>query len=305
MAYSPRKRAKRERPRIHSWQNFGDSKVLGFAGYKAGMTHLMVLDNRKKSPTSGLEISLPATVLDVPPMKVEGIRIYSKGYTGLESIADIKSDTKKKDPLKLIDELKEKGRIADVRLLMSTQPVKAAIPKKKPDVMEMALSGSVDEKIAYAKQSIGKEIKAGDVLKESQYVDVTAVTKGKGFQGVIKRWGVRRSVRKADGGRRHMGTGGTWTPSHKLRMEPLAGQVGYHTRTEYNKTVVKIGSDGAEVNPKGGFLRYGNLKSDYLIVSGSVPGPTKRIVRITMPRRPVRENAFEILSINTDSKQGL
>lgn len=303
MAYSPRKRAKRQRPRVHSWKTSEDAKILGFAGYKAGMTHVMAVDNRKNSPTSGMEVSIPVTILEVPPMKVEGIRVYKKGYGGLESVLDVRSDTKAKDPLKVLDELKDTGEIADVRLIMSTQPKLTSVSKKKPDIMEIALGGSIDEKIEYGKQVFGKEVKVDEIIKENQSVDVVSVTKGKGFQGVVKRWGVRKARHKAGKGRRHLGTGGAWTPTYKLRMEPLPGQMGYHTRTEYNKTVMKVGGDGADVTPSGGFLNYGPVKGDYLMLHGSLPGPAKRVIRVTMPKRPFKDKTFDIITIDTTSKQ--
>jgi len=88
---------------------------------------------------------------------------------------------------------------------------------------------------------------------------------------------------------------------------PLMGQMGYHQRTEFNKRILAIGSDGGEITPEGGFPGYGIVRGEYAIVSGSVPGPNKRLVRM---RYAVRSKGAdvktpEVLYVSTDSKQGL
>jgi large subunit ribosomal protein L3 len=62
--------------------------------------------------------------------------------------------------------------------------------------------------------------------------------------------------------------------------------MGYHQRTEYNKRILKIGIDGKDITPKGGFVKYGEVKGTYVIVDGSLPGPVKRLVRMRYPARP-------------------
>jgi large subunit ribosomal protein L3 len=83
--------------------------------------------------------------------------------------------------------------------------------------------------------------------------------------------------------------------------------MGYHQRTEYDKRVLKIGVDGSEVSPKGGFLRYGPVRGTYVILDGSVPGPAKRLVRLRYPARPpkkVSEASPKITYISLESPQG-
>ena len=83
MGYSPRKRAVRQFPRISSWPN-GDSsevKVQGFAGWKAGMTHILMKDNNPNSTSAGQEIRKAVTVVETPPMKVLAVRGYCLLYT--------------------------------------------------------------------------------------------------------------------------------------------------------------------------------------------------------------------------------
>ena len=144
-----------------------------------------------------------------------------------------------------------------------------------------------------------------EIFNEGTFADVTSVTKGKGFQGIIKRWGVKKQRSKATKKRRHMGSGGAWTPSYKLWGEPLPGQVGYHTRTEHNKLILKIGDKGKEVTPTGDFLYYGPVKKNYIMVKGSIGGPEKRLILLSLPRRKHKDENYEIIQINTDSKQGI
>lgn len=299
MAFSPRKRAKSERPRIHSWKETKEVKLLGFAGYKAGMTRVIAIDNRKHKSTSSLELSLPVTIIDVPPMKVVGIRVYAAGYNGLITYKDISPEKAKE-----LDGLKDMDQVSDVMAVAATQPKLIATPKKKSDVMEIAIGGTIEEKLEYAKSILGKEFQASEVFEENQQIDVTAVTCGKGFQGVVKRWGVKIQPRKSGKGTRHVGSGGPWKPTHKIRDEPLPGQMGYHTRTEYNKTILKFGGDGKDVTPAGGFLNYGPVKGNYVIISGSVPGPAKRVIRLTSARRSQQGENFEITRVNLKSHQG-
>ncbi|HHQ44654.1 MAG TPA: 50S ribosomal protein L3 [Candidatus Altiarchaeales archaeon] len=313
----PRKRAKRQRPRIRSWITESEVKPLGFSGYKAGMTHIIAVDETKNSPTSGMEVFLPVTIVETPPMTVVGVRVYSKGYEGLEAAQDIwmsepaKQVQKRapikgdKDGAKKVQDLKNNlDTIADIRLILYTHPFETHTPQKKPDVMEMALGGDINSKIEYAAQKIGTQMTVEEVFGQNQYVDVKSVTKGKGFQGVIKRYGLRRQIRKSAKGRRHIGSGGSWVPARKLWTEPLPGQMGYHSRTEYNKLILSIGKDGAEITPKGGFLHYGPVKNNYVMIHGSIPGPAKRVVRLLPARRVQKEESYNILKINTESKQG-
>ena len=80
MAFSPRKRSESPIPHFSSWPDIdGTPRVQGFAGYKAGMTHATIVDYRPTSTTSGQEVQVPVTVVEVPPMKVAGVRLYQHG----------------------------------------------------------------------------------------------------------------------------------------------------------------------------------------------------------------------------------
>lgn len=83
--------------------------------------------------------------------------------------------------------------------------------------------------------------------------------------------------------------------------------MGYHQRTEFNKRILKIGKNGDEVTPEGGFLRYGPVRSTYIMLKGSVPGPAKRLIRLRYPARPpkkIGEEAPQITYISLESVQG-
>lgn len=83
--------------------------------------------------------------------------------------------------------------------------------------------------------------------------------------------------------------------------------MGYHQRVEVNKRILKIGEDGKEISPAGGFLQYGIIKGPYVIIEGTLPGPVKRLIRLRYPIRTpteVAEKPPEISIVSTSSKQG-
>jgi large subunit ribosomal protein L3 len=90
LAYLPRHRAKRPIARIRYWPKIkADApKLLGFAGYKAGMTYVFTIEDRKRSPNFGKEVMRAATVLETPPIVVCGIRTYSHDAYGLQQITE-------------------------------------------------------------------------------------------------------------------------------------------------------------------------------------------------------------------------
>lgn len=113
---------------------------------------------------------------------------------------------------------------------------------------------------------------------------MSAVSKGKGFSGVVKRFGVKMQSRKGKK-ERIVGSIGPWHPATVMFTVARAGQLGYQKRTEFNKKLLKVGSD-KEINPKGGLKNYGIIRNDWLIVEGSVPGPAKRCIAMRKGIRP-------------------
>ena len=90
LAYSPRKRAKSPVPRYQSWPDYEGTPMLqGFAGYKVGMTHVIMVDDHKNSPTEGKDVMVPVTVIEVPAMKVAAIRAYTKDTYGKHPMTEV------------------------------------------------------------------------------------------------------------------------------------------------------------------------------------------------------------------------
>ena len=320
--YSPRKRAKNETPKFSSWPEDGGRgkpKLQGFAGYKAGMTHAFIIDFRPTSTTSKQEVRVPVTVLETPPMKIAGVRAYKQTSYGLKTLTEVWHSKVDKElsrrtptPEKYNPEEQwtklENADIDDIRVIAYTQPkLVTGIPKKKPELMELRIGGgTIQERLKYAKSILGKEITIKDFTEEGRLIDVAAITKGKGFQGHVKRWGVKLLTHKNSKHRRMIGTLGPWHPNYVMSEVPQAGQMGYHQRTEYNKRVLKIGEEGKEITPNGGFIRYGLVRNGYVVIHGSVPGPTKRLIRLRDPIRlkgvPIEK--VELTYISTESNQG-
>ncbi|MDI6896107.1 50S ribosomal protein L3 [Methanocella conradii] len=326
LAYSPRVRARSQKPKYRNWAELGEQpKIQSLVGFKAGMSHVLMIDDRPHSTTEGMEIAVPVTIIEAPAMHVAGIRAYDDGPYGKKVIAEAwASDLKDlarliRLPRKAVDTdgqlakiagLVKEGKVADLRLLtyVKTEDV-SGIPKKVPELVENRIAGgSMDKRFELAKSLLGKQVKANDIFSPGELVDVSAITKGKGTQGPVKRWGIAIQKRKhaRTGKRRHVGNLGPWNP-HRIRWQvPQLGQTGYHQRTEYNKRIIKLGDKAEEVTPAGGFLHYGVLRNPYIVVKGSIPGPVKRMVRLRPAVRPkaLPKQAPEITYISTESKQG-
>ncbi len=297
IAFWPRRRAARIYPSVTSFPESDKPKVLGFAGYKAGMTNVILFDNRKGFPTFGQEISVPVTILECPPLKVVGIRAYEKNAKGLQAITEAwstelpkelarKLKVKPKMEIQVANLEKVLQKISVLRFVVATQPVLTGVKKKTPEVFEIEIGGKdVKEKFDFAKQLLGKDANVSDVVKEGELVDVIAVSKGKGTAGPVERFGIRIQNRHAKQKLRHVGAIAQQVPRRVRFTSRQAGQLGYQNRTELNKRVLKIGS-GSEVTPANGINRYGIVKSSYVLLSGSVPGPKKRLIFLRSPIRP-------------------
>jgi large subunit ribosomal protein L3 len=319
MGYSPRKRARSQTPHIKSWpEGYDKPKIQGFMGYKAGMTHAFVVDYRPTSTTSGREVVMPVSIVETPPIKVAAVRAYKKIYKGLQTAGEIWAEKIDPELSKRIPLSKNEKKINwdilndvdEIRVIVYTQPkLVTGIPKKVPEIREFKINGgSIEDQKKYVKEILGKEIKINDAVSEGDMIDTIAVTKGKGFQGHIQRWGVKLLSHKNSKHRRMIGTQGPWHPNWIQNMVPSAGQMGYHQRTEYNKRVLKIGENGEEITPAGGFPHYGIVRNSYVILHGSIPGPTKRVISLRDAiryQRGVKIEKPEISYISTTSKQGV
>ncbi len=322
LAFYPRVRASDHVGRVRSWPWLAEVAPLGFPGYKAGMTHVHMIEDRPNAPDRGREVVKAATIIDCPPVKPVALRLYHANKYGrfvkTEAWTDkidkdlrrrIKSLPKEVDPGKHLAQIESLvDEAVDLSLIVHTVPRETKI-KKKPDLMELAIGGSsVEDKLEYGKKVLGQQVSVSDVFKPGEVVDVTAVTKGKGFQGPVKRFGIRIRSRKTNDARRNPGTLGPWHPHQIMWTVPMAGQTGYHQRTEYNKRILRIASSDQEpITPKGGFLRYGEVSGEYVVVAGSVPGATKRLINLRKPLRAsfaVPEEPPTLTAVSLASPQG-
>jgi large subunit ribosomal protein L3 len=292
LQFWPRKRSKRISTRTRNAPEIKEPGLVGFAGYKAGMTHAMAIETRKTSHYKGEEIAVPVTIIECPPVKIAAIRLYKKTAQGFRVVNEIffqKKDKELSRKLRIPKKNSELDKIGheydDVRVLVFTQPKLTGIGKKKPDLFEMRLGGSVEEKINYVKENKDKEITFESVFKEGDMVDIKAVTKGKGFQGPVKRFGISLRQSKSEKSIRNPGSLGPWNAQgHIMWRVAHAGKMGYHQRTEYNKQILKI-CEPKEVNQKGGINRFGSVKNLSILVKGSVAGSKKRIIYMQKPIR--------------------
>jgi len=313
LQYWPRKKAKRQYARVRSWAKIQEPKLLGFAGYKVGMTHAMIIDNKKTSMTKGQEIFCPLTVIECPPLKAASIRFYKNTSNGLKLVSEVFSENLDKElerkitlPKKIKKKIEDIKDFDDITMLLYTQPKLTGIEKKKPELLEISIGGKKEDKLNYAKEMLGKEINVSDVLVEGQQLDVHSVTKGKGFQGAVKRFGISLRSHKSEKGRRTPGSLGGWKgQAHFMWKIAHAGRMGYHLRTEHNKWLLKIGNEIKEINPNGGFLSYGVIKNSFVLIKGSVSGPKKRLIRLNFPVRPDRKIPNEAPTIQYLSSKGM
>jgi large subunit ribosomal protein L3 len=304
LQFYPRVRAKKVIPSVNWKPILGQgTNFLGFIGYKAGMISVAVKDDTPDSMTKGKRIAIPATILECPAMKIYAVRFY-KGKKALKDII-ITNDKTLKKKIKLSKKEIAKDVVmpegaTDVRVLMYSNLKGIAVDKKKPDMLEVAVSGSTEEKLAFIKENLGKELSVTDVFSEG-LVDVRAVTKGFGTQGPVKRFGIALKDHKSEKGRRRPGSLAPWHPARVTFRAPQAGQTGYHNRVCYNNLILEVGKiSEKDINKKGGFEHYGVIKTDYIILNGSIPGPKKRGVVITKPIKPSRyqsKKKYEVVEL--------
>ena len=324
LGYGPRQRASSEVPRFGSWPEAdGQPGLQGFAGYKAGMSHVVMIDDAANSPREGMERTVPVTVVETPPMRAVALRAYEDTPYGLRPLTETWTDEPHPDLERALDvpesggdpddfrERVSEADIGDVRAITHTVPGGMAnVPKKRPDVMETRIGGgSLDDRVEFGLELItgGGEHDLTEVFRPGEYMDAAGVTKGKGTQGPVKRWGVQKRKGKhlRQGYRRRIGNLGPWNPSRVRSTVPQQGQTGYHQRTELNKRLVDTG-DGDEPSVDGGFVNYGEIDGPYALVKGSLPGPDRRLLRFRPAIRPGDQPRLdpEVRYVSTASNQG-
>ncbi|KAG5858826.1 ribosomal protein L3 [Encephalitozoon hellem] len=344
LQFCPRKRSKTIRPSAGAFPADDSSQpvhLTGFMGYKAGMTHVIRTKTQvAKNKQLSREVMDAVTILEAPPMVVYGIVGYERTVTGLRRLPIVlasyvsdgvlrrmfgnnyveKGNSKgfcaSEDSESRISEIKKKAEC--VRVLVQTQPgLIKKLGLKKAHIAEIQVNGgSISEKVDWALNMLEKEVHVGDVFGENENIDVIGVTKGKGFQGTVKRFGVRKQPRKSRKGIRKVACIGAWHPSRVMYSVARAGQMGFHRRTEKNKRVYMVGNGSSSIrtefdltekfiSPMGGFPHYGEVKNDFIMVKGAVVGPRKRVVTLRKSlsmQKPSEELVIKF--VDTSSKIG-
>ncbi len=301
LAYRPRGRAKSLIPRIRTWPKVEGDKptLLGFPGFKAGTIHVITVDDRAKTPNFGKPLFNLSSVLSMPEAEVVGLRLYRHENGQDSAIADVKAGGDVQ-PDKL--PLEKSSRAA---ALVSAVPREAGLSQKKPIVMEVGVSGGDTKAQAeYVLGLLGKKVKFADIFKPGMYVDVLGITKGKGFEGPVTRFGVKRKQHKSRKTVRAVGVIGPWHPAAVMYTVARAGQMGFHQRTETGKRILMTANASEKpITPAGGFMHYGEVRGDYAVVRGSVPGPARRFVMVRLRLRGyARSTPPQLVEVATVSR---
>ncbi|XP_052135300.1 60S ribosomal protein L3-like [Oryza glaberrima] len=329
LGFLPRKRSSRHRGKVKSFPKDDVNKpchLTSFVGYKAGMTHIVREVEKPGSKLHKKETCEAVTIIETPPIVVVGLVAYVKTPRGLRSLNSVwaqhlseevrrrfyknwckskkkaftkyalkyDSDAGKKEIQMQLEKMKKYASV--VRVIVHTQIRKMkGLKQKKAHLMEIQINGgTIADKVDYGYKFFEKEIPVDAVFQKDEMIDIIGVTKGKGYEGVVTRWGVTRLPRKTHRGLRKVACIGAWHPARVSYTVARAGQNGYHHRTEMNKKVYKIGKSGQEshaactefdrtekdITPMGGFPHYGVVKGDYLMIKGCCVGPKKRVVTL-------------------------
>ena len=200
----------------------------GIIGRKIGMTQ--IFDEKGNV--------IPVTVIEAGPCVVAQVKtVETDGYNAIQlGFGDVKDKHINKP---------EAGHFAKAKLA------------NKKHLREFRLDSIEGIKV-------GDEVKA-DVFEAGEKIDVQGTSKGKGFQGVIKRHGQHRGP-MGHGSmyhRRPGSMGSTTTPGRVFKGKKLPGHMGSQTSTILNLDVVKVDTD-----------------KNVILVKGSIPGAKKSIVRV-------------------------
>ena len=315
------------------------------------MTHVVRGVDRPGALMHKREVVDAVTIVETPPMVVVGVVGYVETPSGLRTLTTVfaehlseefkrrcyknwykskkkaytKYSKKYEDGAKDIEH--ELNRIRKfctvVRVIAHTQVKKLNLRIKKAHIMEVQINGGADAaaKVDFAKSLFEKEVTVDSVFAQDEQIDVLGVTKGHGFTGVCKRWGVSRLPRKTHRGLRKVACIGSWHPARVSTTIARAGQDGYFHRTDMNKKVYRIGKkgDGAScrttadltekgITPMGGFPHYGEVNEDWLMLKGAIIGVKKRplIMRKSMMNHSSRKHLekIDLKFIDTSSKLG-
>ncbi len=196
----------------------------------------------------------PVTVLQAGPCAVTQIKtVENDGYSAVQvGFVDKKDKTVNKDKSGKKEVIHRHG----VNKAQKGHFEKAGVSSKRY-VRELKLDNAEE-------YTLGSEIKA-DIFEAGDRVDVTAISKGKGFQGAIKRHGQHRGpMTHGSKFHRHQGSNGACSsPSKVFKGKGMPGHMGCVRVTVQNLTVVRVDAD-----------------KNLILVKGAVPGPRKALVTI-------------------------
>jgi len=327
-------------------------------GYKAGMTHILREVNRPGSKLHKRETVEAVSIIETPPMVVVGLVGYVQTPRGLRTLTTVWTEhlsesvkrrfyknwyrSKKKafdryaarisgeNNKDLENELKRmKKHCHVIRVLAHTQIRKLNLRQKKAHLMEIQINGgaNVEAKVDWGRLLFERKVPVDTVFSQNDMIDVLGVTKGKGWTGVVSRWGVARLPRKTHRGLRKVACVGAWHPARIRYTVARHGQAGYHHRTEINKKIYRIGAAAKAENgkfnsnastsndltvkaitPLGGFPHYGEVNEDFVMLKGCVIGPKKRVLVLRKSLIPqtkrVALEEIDLKFIDTSSKFG-
>ncbi|KAF6522224.1 hypothetical protein HZS61_013752 [Fusarium oxysporum f. sp. conglutinans] len=332
LAYLPRKRAARHRGKVKSFPKDDPKKPVHLTaamGYKAGMTTIVRDLDRPGAKANKKEIVEAVTIVDTPPMIVVGLVGYIETPRGLRSLTTVWAEhlsdelkrrfyknwykSKKKAFTKYAKKHSEnngasitreleriKKYCTVVRVLAHTQIRKTPLKQKKAHLMEIQVNGgSIADKVSFGQELFEKPVDISSIFEQDEMIDVVATHKGLRKVACI----------------------GAWHPSHVQWTVARAGQRGYHHRTSVNHKIYRIGKGDADDNaateidvtkktitPLGGFVRYGEVNNDFVMVKGSIPGTKKRVMTLRKTMFPqTSRRALEKVSlkwIDTSSEFG-
>eukprot|EP00657_Telonema_sp_P-1_P011658 TRINITY_DN6_c0_g1_i1.p1 TRINITY_DN6_c0_g1~~TRINITY_DN6_c0_g1_i1.p1 ORF type:complete len:305 (+),score=144.05 TRINITY_DN6_c0_g1_i1:154-1068(+) len=247
LGFLPRKRCKRARGKVKTFPKDDESKAChftAFAGYKAGMTHITREVNKPGSKAHKKEVCEAVTILETPPMIVVGMVGYIETPRGLRSITTVWAQhlsqecrrrfyknwhrskskrafsnyeakyTEKEGAAIQADCDKIAKHCSVVRALAHTQISKINLRQKKAHIMEIQVNGGTTaDKVNFIREHFEKPVSIDTVFEQNEMIDTMSITKGKGFEGVVTRWGVTMLPRKTHKGLRKVACIGSWHPS--------------------------------------------------------------------------------------------
>ena len=192
---------------------------LGIVGRKAGMSRMFTEDGK----------SIPVTLIEATPNRITQVKtVATDGYSAVQVTAGVK------------------------RASLLNKPSTGHLAKAKVEAGRglWELRVEADQIGAY---EVGGEIKA-DIFSEGQIVDVSGVTKGKGFQGTIKRWNFAMGDATHGNSLSHRSPGSIGqrqTPGRVFPGKKMSGHMGDVTQTTQNLQVVKVDAERGLIAVRG------------------------------------------------------